>query len=176
MPKHGANNKRAITATLAVTLSSDILPFQLIYQDKTSRSLPCAKFPKGFLLSFNMSHWSNEKETLRFLKEVIEPYLSKKKKELGLPDSQKALLIWDDFKAQSTEDEMEELETQGIKDVPVPKNMTHLLQPLDLTTNAVKNIEQCKFSNYFTPCITNAMLNDPTRDVTTIKVDLRLSV
>ena len=71
---------------------------------------------------------------------------------------------------------MEELETQGIKDVPVPKNMTHLLQPLDLTTNAVKNIEQCKFSNYFTPCITNAMLEDPTRDVTTIKVDLRLSV
>ena len=114
-------------------------------------------------MTFNVSHWSNEKETLRLLKEVIEPYLSKKKKELGLPDSQKALLIWDVFKAQSTEDVMEELETQGIKDVPVPNNMTHLLQPLDLTTNnAVKKIEQCEFSNYFTPGVTNAMLEDPT--------------
>ena len=95
----------------------------------------------------------------------------KKKKELGLPVSQKALLIWDDFKAQSTEDVMEELETQGIKDVPVPWTCA-----LDLTTNnAVTKIEQCEFSNYFTSCITNGAQEDPTRDVTTIKVDLRLS-
>ena len=79
-----------------------------------------------------MLHWSNTKETLRLLKEVIEPYLSKKKKELGLTDSQKALLIWDDSKVQSTEDVMEELETQGIKDVPCTKNITYLLRLLDM--------------------------------------------
>ena len=64
----------------------------------------------------------------------------------------------------------------NIKDIEVPKNMTHLLQPLDLTTNGVvKKMEQREFSNYFTNCITKALLADPKRDAITIKVDLKLS-
>ena len=58
----------------------------------------------------------------------------------------------------------------------VPKNMTHLLQPLDLSTNgAVKKMEKRAFSEYFTSCITEEMLRDPGKDVTTIEVDLKLS-
>jgi hypothetical protein len=59
----------------------------------------------------------------------------------------------------------------------VPKNMTHLLQPLDLTTNgSLKKFEKKSFSNYFSSSITEALKADPNRDVTTIKVDLRLFV
>ena len=55
--------------------------------------------------------------------------------------------------------------------------MTHLLQPLDLTTNAsLKKIEKRTFSKYFSSSIMEALKQNPTRDVTTIKVDLRLSV
>ena len=58
----------------------------------------------------------------------------------------------------------------------VPKNMSHLLQPLDLTRNAsVKKMEKKCFSEYFTNAITKEMLRDPKRDVTTTEVDLRLS-
>ena len=58
----------------------------------------------------------------------------------------------------------------------VPKNMTHLLQPLDLTTNvSVKKMEKKCFSEYFPNAITKEMLGDPKRDVTTIEVDRRLS-
>ena len=85
-------------------------------------------------------------------------------------------MIWDVFKAQSTEKVELELEHLNIKDVEVPKNLTHLLQPLELTTNeVVKKMEQRDFSNYFTNCITEALLADPKRNVTTIKVDLKLS-
>ena len=64
----------------------------------------------------------------------------------------------------------------NIKDDEVPKNMIRLPQTLDLTANGViKKIEQCEFSDYFTNCITEALLPDPKRDVTTIKVDLKLS-
>ena len=35
--KQGADDKRAITLTLAETLSGDMLPFQMIYTSKTSR-------------------------------------------------------------------------------------------------------------------------------------------
>ena len=59
----------------------------------------------------------------------------------------------------------------------VPKNLTHLLQPLDLTRNgAIKKIERREFSNYFTSVVMQELLNDPAKDVTTIKVDLPLSV
>ena len=62
-----------------------------------------------------------------------------------------------------------------IEAVMVPKNMTHLLQPLDLTTNAsFKKYEERAFSEYFTSCIMEALKNDPDRDVLTIKIDLRL--
>ena len=54
--------------------------------------------------------------------------------------------------------------------------MTHLLQPLDLTTNAsVKKMEKRGFSDYFTSTITETLEKDPQRDVTTIEVDLKLS-
>ena len=84
--------------------------------------------------------------------------------------------FWDAFKAQSTEKIEMELEHLNIKDVEVPKNMTHLLQYLDLTTNGVlKKTEQHEFSHYFANCITEALLADSKRDVTTIKVHLKLS-
>ena len=57
-----------------------------------------------------------------------------------------------------------------------PKNLTHLLQPLDLSTNRYfKNFEKKAFSNYFTETITAAMLQENDRDITSIEVDFKLS-
>ena len=68
------------------------------------------------------------------------------------------------------------LATHNIELVMVPKNMTHLLQPLDLTTNAsFKKFEKRAFTEYFTSCIMKALEIDPDRDVASIEVDLRLS-
>ena len=132
MPKQGPDDTRAITLRLAETLSGDMLPFQMIYTGKTSRSLPTVEFPEGFLLGFNKSHWSNEEETLRLLKEVISPYITKVKTKLMLPQNQVTCLIWDAFKALSSEKVQLELEHLNIKDFKVPKNMTHLLQTFSL--------------------------------------------
>ena len=71
--EQGADDKRAFTLTLAEPLSADILSSQMTYTGKTSHPLPTAEFPNGFLLGFHKSHWSNEEETLRLLKEVISP-------------------------------------------------------------------------------------------------------
>ena len=46
-----------------------------------------------------------------------------------------SILIWDAFKAHSTTEIIDTLSGFGIETVMVPKNMTHLLQPLDLKTN-----------------------------------------
>ena len=53
--------------------------------------------------------------------------------------------------------------------------MAHLSQPLDLATNVAKKMEQSQFSDSFTDCIMEALRADPKRDVTIIKVDLKLS-
>ena len=80
IPRKGGNDKRAITVTLAETLSGTILPFQLIYQGKTRRSLPAVRFAAGFSLSYNTKHCSNEVETIRLLNDIIAPYCTKVKK------------------------------------------------------------------------------------------------
>ena len=71
----------------------------------------------------------------------------------------------------------EKLQILDIAEAKVPKNMTHLLQPLDLTANGTaQKIEKREFSSYFTKRIMQAMLKDGrTIDVTTIDVDLKVS-
>ena len=122
--RKGSNDKHGITVTLAETLSGQILPFQLIYTGKTSCSLPRVKFPAGFCLSYNEKHWSNEAKTMALVNKIIYPYVTKVKEKLGLPETQKALLVWDVFKAQSTDRGLSKLERLNINFVAVPKNMT----------------------------------------------------
>ena len=94
------------------------------------------------------------------------PYIENVKKDLSLPKDQKALLIWDAFTGQNTVVK-KRLFDVGILTVNVPKHLTHLLQPPDLTTNATfKNIERREFSNYFTSTILNELTKDPTRELT----------
>ena len=104
------------------------------------------------------------------------PHIEKVKKEKSLPDSQRSLILWDAFKAQSTQKVKDVFSANKIESVMVPKNMTHLLQPLDLTTNgSLKKFEKREFSEYFTSCIMKALEIEPDRDVASIEVDLRLS-
>ena len=167
--RKGGNDERGITVTLSETVTRKILPFQLIYTGKTARSLPSVEFPSGFCLSYNPKHWSNEDETINLLEGVVDPYFCKGREGLGLQNDQKALTLWDAFKAQATDKVTKE--RLNIVQVMVPKNMTHLRQPLDLMTNAsVKKMEKKCFSEYVTNAITKEMLRDPKRDVTTIEV------
>ena len=134
------------------------------------------EFPSGFCLSYNPKHWSKECETINLLESVVDPYFSQVREELGLQTDQKVLILEDVFRAYSTDKVTKDLECLNIVPVMVPKNITHLLQLLDLTTNAsVKKMEKKCFSEYITNAITKEMLRDPKRDVTTIEVDLRIS-
>ena len=64
VPIKGLTDKRNITLTFVVSLSGEFLPMQIIYGGKTTVSQPRGfQFPKGFCLSQNPKHWSNEQET-----------------------------------------------------------------------------------------------------------------
>ena len=61
----GSDDKRAITATFAITLDGKLLGMQLTYGGKTVQSLPRFKFPQEFSLSVNKKHYSNEAESIK---------------------------------------------------------------------------------------------------------------
>ena len=96
-------------------------------------------FPKGFSITQNPKHWSNELETLKLIDEVINTYICyQQKKGVEVTSTHKALVLCDVFKGQMTDTVKTSL---FIELVAVPANMTHFFQPLDLTVNgAVKKL------------------------------------
>ena len=123
IPIAGLSNKRNITLTFVVSLAGECLPMQIIYAGKTKQSQPRGfVFPKGFSVTQNQS---NELETLKLIDEVINPYVVNKRKELKLPPTQRALVIWDVCKGQMTGIVKSKLTGLSIDLVAVPANMTH---------------------------------------------------
>ena len=131
----GLSDKRNIILTFVVTLAGDFIPLQIVYAGKTKRCHPNFQFPSGFCIFQNPKHWSNEEETMKLIDKIIIPYIVKKRSELNLPATQKALVIWDVFKGQVTEKVLEKLKSVDCEFVAVPANMTHFFQPLNLTVN-----------------------------------------
>ena len=120
----GIEDKREITALLAVTLSGGLLPPQLLYQGKTDRCHPHITFPADWDVFHTDNHWSNTSTVLRFIDKVIIPYLNVKRLELELPISKKALLIIDVFKAHRTTEVLQKLSESNIIPIYVPPNCT----------------------------------------------------
>ena len=167
------DDKRQITAVFAGSLSGDFLPPQLIYEGKTTRCLPCFQFPPTWNVTYTANHWSNEGTVKEHIERVILPYISKKKKELKLPDEQSALLIFDNFKAQCTSSVLTLLDSHNIDIALVPANCTDRLQPLDLSINkAVKDFLRTQFKEWYAQELCS-QLNE---EKETEGVDLKLSV
>ena len=176
VPIKGLTDKRNITLTFVISLSGEFLPLQIIYGGKTTASHPRGfKFPSGFSISQNPKHWSNEQETLKLIDEVIQPYIVKKRAELKVSETQKALVIWDVFKGQMTETVKQKLSSLNIALVAVPANMTHFFQPLDLTVNgSAKKYMRKQFVTYYTAAVKQQM--DSGIQLEDIEVDFRLTV
>ena len=81
---YGSSDKRAITATFGITLNNSFLPMQLIYGGKTAQSLPKFEFSSSFSLSVNLAHFSNTKESISLIEDVIIPYVVSQRKSLDI--------------------------------------------------------------------------------------------
>lgn len=174
VPVAGSSDKRTITATFSITFNEKFLPMQLIYGGTTAKSLPRFKFPDEFSLSFNKTHYSNENESCKLIEEVLKPYINKVIKDEKLPIDQKALVIMDVFTGQMTSKVLDLYKEQNIEIACVPANMTHLLQPLDLTVNGyAKKYTRRKFNDWYTTQI--GMQLDEGKSLQDITVPLLLS-
>jgi len=97
VPIAHADDKRQITVVLAANATGEYLPPQLIYKGKTTRCHPHAKFPEGWNIWHTENRWSNEE-----IYSVV-PFISKKRKDLGLADTHPVLTLYNRFRGQTTE-------------------------------------------------------------------------
>ena len=170
----GSSDKRTITGTFGISLTRDFLPMQLIYRGKTIQCLPKYKFPKHFCLSFNQKHFSNTTESLKYLKEVIVPYVTNQCNLLNLPNDQKALVIMDVFTGQMTSAVMGAYEEANICIVNVPPNMTIYYQPLDLTVNGyAKRYLKSRFHEWYSSQVKQQL--DDGVNIEDVQVTLQLT-
>ena len=100
----GKDDKRQLTALFACSMSRHFLPVQLVYQGKTVRCLPKYQFPSDWDITFTANHCCNESTMRQYIDKIILPYICIKRKELKLTPKQPAVMIFDNFKGQCTEE------------------------------------------------------------------------
>jgi len=173
VPIVGSSDKRCLTGTFIIALDGTFLPMQLIYGGKTKQSLPKFEFPESFSLSVNPKHYSNTQESKKVIEEVVLKYVEDQRKKLNNP-KQAALLIFDVFRGQITEEVTELLKKHNIFLVLVPSNMTHIFQPLDLTVNHhCKQFMRNLFTEWYSKQIEKELsLN---KEIEDINVQLKLT-
>ena len=174
----GSEDKRQITAVFAGTKSGQFLPPQIIYAGKTKKCLPSGvEFPENWHVTFTENHWANEKTTEDYLKFILLPYVVQTRKDLSLPDDYPALLIFDRFKGQCTENILSLLNNNHLRISIVPANCTDRLQPLDISVNkAVKEFLRRKFQHWYSEEVRRQIEGARGANSTAVKVDLSMSV
>ena len=147
-----------ITTTFTISLDGKFIPMRLIYAGKTERGIPNIKFTKSFSLSTNPTHFSNETESLKLMKEIAIPYFQTERKKLGLAANHSGLIIMGVFKGQATDAVQNLLKKNNIFFTKVPANMTNLFQLLDLTVNGyAKSYLKKLFTAWFAKQITDGV-------------------
>ena len=87
----GGNN--STVALIAVTMSGNLLPFQLVYDD-VSADVPPFMNPNDFNIYYRDPTNASDKDSiLSFLAKIILPYVERMRSELGLSATQPAILI-----------------------------------------------------------------------------------
>ena len=162
----GYQDKRQITAVMCGSLVGELLPFQLVYAGKTDRCHPAYKFPSDWQITHTENHWSNERTMLQYIREVIVPFVDRKREDLSLGDDYPALAVFDHFKGQLTDSITQELEANNIHSVLIPAAHTGQLQPMDISVNkVVKSFLRSKFSEWYSDELAE-LLDDDDDDTT----------
>ena len=177
VPIAGSADKHMIIAAFSITLTGEFLPVQLIYGGDTTKSIPAVSFPSDFVISVNKKHYSNEKEALNMLENIIISYVEQQHVSLNLAFDHPVLIIMDVFKDQMTCAVRELLNENHILLEKVPANLTYLFQPLDVQggpNGYVKRFMQKKFTLWHSDQVIRAL--DEGKDIKDVEISLKLSI
>ena len=111
---------------------------------------------------------------MAYLQNILLPYVIKTRKDLKLANTYPCLVIFDQFKAQTTQRFLKALEDNNILVAEIPANCTDRLQPLDLAVNKpVKSYMKHQFQLWYADEVKKRIEN-PTSGSAKV-IDLKLS-
>ena len=141
-------DKRQITVTFTITVEGHFLPTQLLYQGKTISCYTKFSFPSEFDVFHTPNHWADLDICIRFTENILVPYITKLREEIGSAD-QPALLVMDEFRGQMS-DPVQAWIPQDSGCSCISAGATDKLQPLDLEVNkATKDFLQDRFHHQY---------------------------
>ena len=77
-----SDEKHQITAVLAITLTGEFLPPQMIYKGKMPCCHPKVSYSEEWDVWHSANHWSTEETMKRYIKKIIVPFVSRKRELL----------------------------------------------------------------------------------------------
>ena len=83
VPIAGIDDKHQVTTVLTCSMTGEFLTPQVIYQGKSTRSLPSYKLPADWDVTYTPKHWANEETSLQYLQKLILPFIEQKREELS---------------------------------------------------------------------------------------------
>lgn len=181
----GIDEKRAFTLVSSISASGKLLPFQTIYHGATPASCPDHKlqFYKeaeqlGFRLEPSKSdtYWSTMATMKSLVDNIIAPYFSHKKDELGIEDPDKQYSIWkiDCWSVHKSKEFLPWMRTTHPKIliIFILGNCTCIFQPLNVGIQRVlKQSIKCSAHSDIVEEVT-AQLSDP--DIKEVHLDVTI--
>ena len=92
---------------------------QIPYQEKNDRSHPKQNFPDGFDIFHTSNHWDNEEMSVCLFQKITFLYVKKVREEIRA-QSQKAMVLMNNFSSQTTTSLLEKVEVEGVVIVMIP--------------------------------------------------------
>ena len=178
------DEKRAFTVMVSVSNDGTLLPFQAIYQGKTTRSCPASSSPHyqdaldaGFQLicSGTDTYWSNQQAMKLFVNNILAPYYDRKKTDLGFPPSQKSLWqidVWSVHRSDEFHKWMKGNHPTIIIDF-VPGGCTGVHQPCDV---GIQRTFKSSTKRSYHEDVVQEMLNQLDKDSEKLTIDNRILV
>ena len=167
----GGNGTRSIIGLIAVTMSGNLLPFQLVYDGDSADSHPFFSFPSDFSI-FHQPRQSSSKESIfNFMAKIVLPYVRKVRCEKGLKASHPAILIHQAL-TDGDEEMVTLLQDNSILPITLPSDCTEC----DITFPIFQFVEEHlteKFKSWYSDEVTQELAKG--KRVQDISIDLQYS-
>ena len=120
------NTRQKITVIPTITAGGDKLNMAWIHKAETTKAISeMDNVPKNVLSYFSESGWINSGIMMRCLREVVAPYVQKRK----------CALLIDSYEAHWTDEVKDLAKKMKVELIKVPEGTTSELQPMDVHFN-----------------------------------------
>jgi hypothetical protein len=177
---HGVDDKRQITVAASSVANGQILPFQVIFQGLTPRTLPPMNEGRhsceaaGWNLTYSSNHWSTLETCKEFVDKILSSYRMAQIEDLELPTNQEMIWLIDCWSVHISK----EFRAWIKKNYPqihllfIPANCTSIHQPADvILQRPFKHAFRQEFDKF-----TMAVITTQLETSGEVKIDTKMSI